>query len=351
MIKISFILPAYKVEKYIEKSLNSILTQSDGDFEAIIVDDGSPDNSGKIADKFACADERIRVLHQHNSGTGCARNAGLEAARGEYIHFMDPDDYVEPDFVADNYKIAKLNDADIVCFGYFNEFPKGAAKDAISLKTSPMLNGKYTYEQFIAAYPAFFKDSHYLWNKLFKRSYLEENNCRFTSRSIGQDAVFNLTVYKYPFNTCLVTNEKCYYHYINRGDSSVNRFHADRVQDNFYITKATAELVEQWGKTKDEEYSAILRYSAVRDLHLGIKNVNMPSSPLSEKEKYEWLKNKMSDRELLRAVDKTPLSMFPRKAEKIKLIMLRCHLYRLVTRLNSRRNGRFADNSLKEEEL
>ena len=93
--KISIIVPVYNVEKYIHKCINSILDQSLTEFELILVDDGSPDRSGEICDEYSKKDNRIKVIHKSNGGVSSARNIGIDKACGEYIGFVDPDDYID----------------------------------------------------------------------------------------------------------------------------------------------------------------------------------------------------------------------------------------------------------------
>lgn len=97
MCEISIIVPVYKVEPYLRKCVDSILAQTFTDFEVILVDDGSPDNSGKICDEYASKDSRVRVIHKKNGGLSSARNAGIDVARGKYLGFVDSDDYIEKD--------------------------------------------------------------------------------------------------------------------------------------------------------------------------------------------------------------------------------------------------------------
>lgn len=94
---ISVIVPIYKVELYLRKCINSILAQTYQNLEVILVDDGSPDQCGIICDEYAKSDSRVRVIHQENSGVASARNAGLQAAQGDYIGFVDSDDWIAPD--------------------------------------------------------------------------------------------------------------------------------------------------------------------------------------------------------------------------------------------------------------
>ena len=112
---VSVIVPVYKVEKYLSKCLDSIVNQTYKNLEIILVDDGSPDNSGKICDEYAQKDSRIKVIHKENGGLSSARNAGLDIATGEYIAFADSDDSVHLDFVEKLYRAIKEENADIAC--------------------------------------------------------------------------------------------------------------------------------------------------------------------------------------------------------------------------------------------
>ena len=99
MPKVSIIVPVYKAEKYLNRCVDSILAQTFTDFELLLIDDGSPDRSGEICDEYAKKDSRIRVFHKKNGGVSSARNLGLDNVLGEYVTFVDSDDWVEPDFV------------------------------------------------------------------------------------------------------------------------------------------------------------------------------------------------------------------------------------------------------------
>lgn len=116
--KITIIIPIYKVERYLPRCLDSVLNQTFADWSAILVDDGSPDNSGKIADEYAARDNRFIVIHKKNAGVSAARNTGLDRADGEYIMFLDSDDCIHPQTVEILYTLAKRKNADIVSFDY-----------------------------------------------------------------------------------------------------------------------------------------------------------------------------------------------------------------------------------------
>lgn len=102
--KVSIIVPVYNTEKYLKKCVESLIQQTLSDIQIILVDDGSKDASGRICDDFAAGDERIQVIHKVNGGVSSARNAGLEIAQGEYVGFVDADDWVEPEAMSELYR-------------------------------------------------------------------------------------------------------------------------------------------------------------------------------------------------------------------------------------------------------
>ena len=105
MPKVSIIVPIYNVKPYLKECLDSILVQTFSDFELILVDDGSTDGSERLADSYALSDPRVKVVYKENGGLSSARNAGLDLACGEYIYFVDSDDYIEPDTLERPYRI------------------------------------------------------------------------------------------------------------------------------------------------------------------------------------------------------------------------------------------------------
>lgn len=133
--KISVIMLTYNREKLVSRAIESILEQSESDFEFIIVNNGSSDRSGAIANEYAAKDKRIRVIHRERGNIGAGRNTGLDAACGEYVAFIDDDDWAEPDFLEFLYVLAKENDADVSICGAtdraFNEKKVMSAEEAL----------------------------------------------------------------------------------------------------------------------------------------------------------------------------------------------------------------------------
>lgn len=126
---ISVIIPVYNIEKYIFKCLSSVASQKYTNLEIIVVDDGSTDNSGEICDMFAAGDNRIKIIHQKNAGLSAARNAGIDASKGEYIGFIDGDDYIDKMMYYEMIHIIEQNDADMVICDYESVDENGNGAD------------------------------------------------------------------------------------------------------------------------------------------------------------------------------------------------------------------------------
>ena len=176
-IKISVIVPIYRIERYLPQCVDSLLNQSFSDFELILVDDGSPDNCPKICDDYARLDSRVKVIHKKNGGLLSARKAGLEQAKGTYIAYVDGDDWVDKYYLDVLFKMADSNAADFVISGHFREFD--CIIETIQPKTPVIFNEADFQEQTIpkAIYNGNFCEhgiSTYVWNKLFKRSLLNK---------------------------------------------------------------------------------------------------------------------------------------------------------------------------------
>ena len=169
--KISVIIPVYKVEAYLPRCLDSVINQTYKNLEIILVDDGSPDKSGEICDKYAALDGRIKVIHKSNEGVAKARNDALDVATGDYIGFVDSDDWIEPDMYEFMANILVKNDADISMCGH-NIYENGEKNDRVSNAEITILN-QIEFKKRVVVGGEF----GLIWNKLFKKTVI--NTIRF----------------------------------------------------------------------------------------------------------------------------------------------------------------------------
>ena len=183
---VSVIVPVYKVEKYIHKCVESITNQTYNDLEIILVDDGSPDRSGKICDELALTDDRIKVIHQENCGQAAARNRGLQVASGEYVTFVDSDDYISQNFAEFLVKAIEETSSDIAICGYkvINEEEQVVLNSCSSV--GGLLDNNELWNE------VFGKLNNAVWNKLFRKKLLDGI---FFEEDLGhgEDLLFNLT--------------------------------------------------------------------------------------------------------------------------------------------------------------
>lgn len=189
-VKVSVIIPVYNTEQFLEQCLDSVISQTLKEIEIICVDDGSRDGSEKILQRYAAKDERIRIVTQPNSGLGAARNSGLEIATGEYIAFLDSDDWFAQTALEKLYAQAVRDDADVCMCGRINHLDRYG--NTVNYKTLP--NKKlYPREQpFSLDRPdSLFDFSDFsVWNKLYRRSFLEENRIRYLPVRLAEDIHF-----------------------------------------------------------------------------------------------------------------------------------------------------------------
>ncbi|UVW16005.1 glycosyltransferase family 2 protein [Leuconostoc citreum] len=220
-IKISVVMPVYNVARYVRRSIDSILKQTFKEFELILVDDGSTDDSSSILDEYK-ENPRVNVIHKKNSGSGLSRNIGLDIAKGKYIYFMDPDDWLEGEMLRDNYELIRKKSPDILLFGSYDHFGNKVTSQNLD---SEFLQSK---KSFLERFPQLFKKNvmYTVWNKIYKKSFLLNFNLRFGSERSGQDYVFNIKVYD-KVNTMVITSKKYYHYVVQRKGSATTNFQRD----------------------------------------------------------------------------------------------------------------------------
>ena len=182
-IKISVIIPVYNVEKYIRQCLESIINQTLKEIEIIIVNDGTKDNSMKIVEEYV-SDKRIKIINKENGGISSARNAGMEIAQGEYIYFIDSDDFVEKEVLSTLYENSENGKMDIVFsnFSYYNDRTKKEKRAKFIFPFKENINKGYYY--------LYNGEEINVWNRLYKKEFLEKYNFKFIEGIIYEDQDF-----------------------------------------------------------------------------------------------------------------------------------------------------------------
>ncbi len=192
-MKLSYIIPVYNVEKYINECIDSILGQSFDGYEIILVDDASPDNCPRICDEYAEKyPEIIRVIHQENKGLAGARNSGLKQACGEYVYFFDSDDYFVGDGIAEIYKIAAAGRVDILqnSFLIFNENTGERGTVRSLYETNKIYDRNEMQKKLYTSTTG--RSTIFVWRNIYKRSFLEKNNILFDENlRMIEDSPFN----------------------------------------------------------------------------------------------------------------------------------------------------------------
>lgn len=244
---VSIIVAVWNVVPYLRRSLDSILSQTYPYLEVILVDDGSPDNSGKICDEYAAKDERIKVIHQKNQGVSVARQVGLDAATGDYVIHFDPDDYAESDMIECLVSEAERSKADMVTCNYFTV--DGWVKRCQHHGHDDLLQ-KMFYKKVVIS----------LWNTLIRHKFIIENHVAFYPSwlSHSEDMLFLFRCVC--AGAVAVYLDKAFYHYIIRGDSLVTT----HSKNSFHSNVTLIEELEKMVNAKDyDDLFQFKRYTLI----------------------------------------------------------------------------------------
>lgn len=245
-IKISVLIPVYNTERYLRKCLDSVLAQTLKEIEIIITNDGATDNSQKIIEEYAIKDKRIRYNIQKNSGLGATRNKGIELAKGEYIAFLDSDDWVEKDYYKFMYEEAKKNNVDLVVSNFCID-----SKSKLSVYRHNENNKKRYLQGVIERrYPGF------SWNKLYKKSLIDNNHIRFPIR----DELENIEDQYFTIRTCCFAKNIAFIdnpliHYVIRDSSITNKYQKTLLRDGIAFYRDNVKLFHSLNIYQEFEHS------------------------------------------------------------------------------------------------
>ena len=256
---VSVVIPIYKVEKYLERCLQSVTSQTYTNLQIILVNDGSPDRCPQICDEWAEKDSRITVIHKDNHGLGEARNSGLEKATGEYICFFDSDDYIERETIAHAYSLAKKEQADLVIYGWKSIDAQGnVVGQEIPTPTKAVYVGAEVQKVFlpevIAENPTTGKSFHIVlsaWRVFFSMDLIRRTKWRFVSeKEIVSEDVYSLLELYRDVQKVAILYEALYCYCTN--ENSVSRaYRKDRYEKNRIFYLKCLELCEKQEYTNE----------------------------------------------------------------------------------------------------
>lgn len=307
---ISIIVPVYNVEQYLNRCVNSLLRQSYQDLEIILVDDGSTDSSGQLCDNWGTKDRRIKVLHKENGGLSDARNTGLAVSSGDYIGFVDSDDWIEPDMYQDMLDNMQRTGADLAVTGINRIYDNGYNLNQFVHKNVECFNG----DEIVKKYLEQNCFSTAAWDKLYKKDLLK--NRRFPVGKLYEDAPVIYDILK-NINKIVVIG-KPQYHYFQRANSICGQSFSANKMDHYEFSKAI------WLDVK-ENYP---KYSFEADVFWGCKLCEILYSLYESENRKEYLAESRLLQNYFNRVWKAVIASnsVDRKI-KIKALMARLHLF------------------------
>lgn len=258
--KVSIIIPVYKVEKYIDRCIQSVINQTLKEIEIILIDDGSPDRCPRICDAYAIKDKRIKVIHKNNEGLGFARNTGIKIATGDYIAFVDSDDYIEPNMYSDLIEIASKFTLDTVFSGYFRENNNHSTQISEVEKITFFNNEEITnvfLANMIATDIRIKKERQYamsVWRGIYSKRIIDKYHILFPSEReyISEDIIFHIDYLSHSRHIAISPNS--FYHYI------LNETSLTQLKRNDRFEKYKILYLGLIHKAKENNLYEILRY-------------------------------------------------------------------------------------------
>lgn len=273
MPEISIIIPVYNMETYIKRCMDSVISQTYRDFEVLLIDDGSTDKSGKICDEYKESDYRVRVYHKENGGVASAKNFGIEHASGSYITFIDSDDFVDSEYLAEMIS-TNTNDADMIIAGlrYLNSETLISSSE-LSFRRTTIHKSEFNNE-----IPVLLRRRalNYHVAKLYRRKLVIENEIRFTDFRItgADDTIFNFDFLKTANLVCV--SDKNIYNYVLYQTSTSHRYSKDKWKRSLELDRQLYSISGEIGILSDEmkqELDNRVLFSGLWSVQDAIKNV------------------------------------------------------------------------------
>ncbi|MCQ6275290.1 glycosyltransferase [Bacillus sp. V3B] len=299
-IKVSIIIPVYNAEKYIIECIESLINQTLEECEFIFVNDGSKDRSSAIIDEFKKKDNRIILINQENQGVSIARNNGLKAASGEYVGFVDADDYIEKDMYEKLYNSARENNCDIVISNFESELEghKVITKYLFPINISLQ---KDFIEQQVLPYFIMADNLNTAWNKIYRNKMIYDNKVKFPERfALGEDGIFNIKAFSYA--TRIKYIDYTGYHYREvKGSATRDILQKDYFKRalEVYSSELPRVFIDKIERKKIEKLKAIkLVNSVLAYIHIYFT----PTKALAFRKRYRYVRNMISNNQVKEAL-------------------------------------------------
>lgn len=288
MTKISVIVPVYNAEKYLNRCIDSILNQTFKDFELILINDGSSDKSIEILNAYEKIDSRIKVINNENNGVSKTRNIGIGLATGEYIQFIDSDDFIDKNMFKETVEFLEVENADVIITGLFLdiESTNGIDTSIQTFENCISRNSKDIAKKLLTRLNGTYINSPV--NKLYKRNIILENNILMDeSINLGEDLIFNLAYLSYC--DCVIFNDKCYYHYCMKNEENLT---AKYRKDKLDLMEVLYNECKQFllNANLNEEYIKVLNSIFIKWMYYCYIDLNSSDCNLTFKEKYRYIK-------------------------------------------------------------
>ena len=307
---VSVVIPIYKTQAFLGQCIESILSQTHRNLEVILVDDGSPDKCPILCDIFAEADVRVHVIHKKNEGAALARKAGLEAATGEYVLFIDCDDWLEANTISDCLGIVHRDNADCVMFGYVREYPQKSIHNPLfpqSFSYDLAQSEKHVHRRIVGpdkkelCEPQRVDNLSSFCMRLMKTDIVRKG--KFVSERIvgtSEDTLFNL----YALDRCKISYiNKCFYHYRKTNAQSITTQHKPDLAEKWDVMYGIMQEYIDGSGRADEYHTPFLNRIACGMIGLGLNEIGSTESIWKKAQRLRAILDKPLYREAFRQLD------------------------------------------------
>lgn len=315
--KISIIVPVFNVNEFLSRCVSSILDQTLKNIEVILVDDGSTDGSAELCDRLALGDNRIKVVHRSNGGLGEARNSGLEIAKGDFVGFVDGDDYIKREMYQSLLKVVEDNDLS-ACFSGFIRVSNDKPEVRNEVEKLTIWRGFQQLQSFvfnmIGSKPSANNDFNYsmsVCTAIFNRSIIQKQNLKFQSerKIVSEDLFFNLAF----IEKCNAVgmSEKCYYNYVENKSSLTHQYDTHKFDRNIIMIHQVRKklLASSFDEKQAERYVERLLLARARG---GVRGITL-NSVFGFEEKRKFVKHILNNHELRSTLVHYPIHQLPKK--------------------------------------